>query len=87
MFELKRRQLGSQEGTYRSQWSPPDGQAGPGEGVPVRDRCGQPQVPAQGSHLVLVEVLERLHDPPQLTKLPHQLRVVVVGLDAVSMAA
>ncbi len=65
----------------------PDGEAGPGEGVAVSDLCGEPEVAAQGAHLVLVEVPERLHHPPQLTQLPHQLRVVVVGLDTVRVPA
>ena len=65
----------------------PDGEAGPWKGMPVRDLRGEAQVPAQGPHLVLVEVLERLHHPSQLAQLTHQLCVVVVGLDTVRMPA
>jgi hypothetical protein len=65
----------------------PDGKAGAGEGVPVRDLGGQAQITPQGPHLVFVEILERLHHPAQFPQLPHQFRVVVVSLDTVRVTA
>mmetsp|Transcript_8086 Transcript_8086/g.23795 ORF Transcript_8086/g.23795 Transcript_8086/m.23795 type:complete len:690 (+) Transcript_8086:160-2229(+) len=85
--ELRLHHLAARGGVGLASAEQADGEARPGEGLPPHKLLRETQLRAERADLVLVVVLEGLDDAAQVTEVTHELRVVVVGLDALRVAA
>lgn len=64
-----------------------NGQTRPREGMPLDDCLRKAQLTSDGSHLVLVKVLQRFHHAARRSEAPHKLRVIVMRFDGFRFVA